>query len=79
MNRRNIAGCGVLALALMSFLFYCPAVAWLTQSFDDIDSQSIHSGLGAIEFRVQLLKGVSSDPHEHVLLLAVSSDADESY
>lgn len=60
-------------------IFFLPAVTWPASSFDDIYNQEIHSGFGTLEFRVKLLRDVSSDPHNHVLLLAVSSDLKEFY
>jgi len=68
-------------LAIICFISFFPWVTRVgaTTGFQDIDSQSIHSGLGTIEFRVKLLKDISTDPHNHVLLLAVSSDLKEFY
>ena len=54
----------------------CPA---LTTSYHDLQDQSISSGSGTFEFRVKLLKNISQDPHNHVLLLGVSSDIAESF
>lgn len=45
----------------------------------DVHGQSIASGSGTLEFRVKLLKDIASDPHDHVLLLGVSSDRRESF
>jgi hypothetical protein len=58
---------------------FLPSLAWSISNFNDIDDQKINSGFGTIEFRVKLLKDISKDPHNHVLLLAVSSDLKEFY
>jgi hypothetical protein len=67
-----------LAAGWVSFLFLKDC-AWATTSFNDITAQSISSGRGTIEFRVKLVKDISADPHNHVLLLAVSADRTETY
>jgi hypothetical protein len=54
----------------------CPA---LTTRFDDLQDQSISSHSGTFEFRVKLLKDISQDPHNHVLMLGVSRDSAESF
>jgi hypothetical protein len=64
------------SLLLCALIFTSAGVCWgKTTSFQDIKNQSLHSDAGTLEFRVQLLKDISSDPHNHVLLLAVSSDS----
>lgn len=67
---------------IFGFLVFLLAsgIAWgRTTSFHDIHDQSIPSGSGSIEFRLQMLKDISKDPHNHVLLLGVSSDSSEEY
>jgi hypothetical protein len=49
------------------------------ETFVDSTADNLHSGLGTIEFRVQLLKDLSIDPHTHALLLGTPSDAEELY
>lgn len=67
------------AIICLVFLYLWSTGAWAISNFLDIDTQPISSGLGTIEFRVKLLKDISTDAHNHVLLLAVSSDGAEFY
>ena len=64
------------ALLFLMVSGVCPA---LTSRYHDLQGQSISSDLGTMEFRVKLLNDISSDPHNHVLMLGVSSDSRESY
>ena len=66
-------------MAGSALLFFPEACPGLTTGFNDITTQSISPKLGTIEFRVKLLKDISADPHNHVLLLGVSSDSAETY
>ena len=50
-----------------------------TSSFRDLHRQALSSGTGTMELRFEMLKEIASDPHNHVLLLGVSSDGKESY
>lgn len=79
MSRKNILCFVVFIAVIAAFVFFLPLFAWSASNFDDINNQKINSGLGTLEFRVKLLKDISTDPHNHVLLLAVSSDLKEFY
>jgi hypothetical protein len=67
------------ALTLL-FLLAAPSVCLgKTSRFHDLSGQKIFSNTGTIQFRVKLLNDISADPHNHVLLLGVSSDTAEEY
>ncbi|MDD5772621.1 MAG: hypothetical protein PHX78_04050 [bacterium] len=69
----------IFTIIICLMIFSPPVTVNGAAMFRDIDSQSIHGGLGTIEFRVKLLRDISTDPHNHVLVLGVSSDASERY
>jgi len=54
----------------------CPAY---TSHYHDLQKRSLTSNSGSFEFRVKMLKDVSQDPHNHVLMLGDSSDGMESF
>jgi|GEM_PF-2155588 len=69
----------ILAIVSAAPLFSPDFCAPVAAGFKDITSRSIHAETGTIAFRVKLLKDISADPHNHVLLLGVSSDRSENY
>jgi len=68
------------AIFLGFFLCAVPVICRAgTPHFHDIHKQSLQSGTGTLSFRFKLLKDTASDPHNHVLLLGVSSDSAEDF
>ena len=61
-----------IVLAGLVFLFPSPVEA--VSHFRDITSQKINPDKGTIEFNVRLLRDISSDRDNPVLLLGVTSD-----
>lgn len=74
---RNVArGLVFTGLILFAVPGVCGAV---TSRYHDLHKQKLSSGAGSFEFRFQLLKDIAADPHNHVLMLGVSSDGAESF
>ncbi len=60
-------------------LLTAPAAGFTkTSRFHDLNVK-VPPGVGSMEFQLEMLKDISKDPHNHVLLLGVSSDASEEY
>ncbi len=68
-----------LLLSAMFLLAVSGTCTALTSRYNDLWDVKIPSDVGTMELRVKLLKDISSDPHNHVLMLGVSSDSRESY
>jgi hypothetical protein len=76
----KIKKCGIIFFgALLAGVALFPLSATAASTFKDISAENLHSGTGTLEFEVSLLKEISSDPRNHVLILAVASDSTEHY
>lgn len=71
----NITATGVF---LFSFSLNTSA-SGQNEIFDNSSADSLHSGVGTVEFNVKLLKDLNTDQHSHTLLVAISADGNESY
>ncbi len=69
----------IITAGILSLFLACPPAGWArTSRFHDLNVK-VPSGTGSFEFRLEMLKDISKDPHNHVLLLGVSADASEEY
>ena len=68
-----------LIVTLAVFMFVLPGMGQArTSRFHDLNVK-VPSGTGSMELRVEMLKDIAQDPHNHVLLLGVAADAKEEY
>jgi hypothetical protein len=69
----------VMLLLFFGAVFFSLNTCEAGSQFVDIDAQRIHSGRGAISFRVKLVKDISRDPHNHVLMCGNSWERSECF